>query len=86
MKTIEHDRYMIRHTHREIPTLLLTGCDTLEKLFAQARELKNRFNKDIYPDALVLFDLLSRMLDLDPEKRPTPDEVLKHPWCNVCDI
>ena len=80
--TIEHDRHMIRHNLREIPSLL-PGCDTLEKLFAQARELKNRFNKDINPDGLALFDLLSRMLDSDPEKRPTPDEVLKHTWCKM---
>ena len=82
MKTIEHDRHMMRTRNYDLPSLL-PGCDTLEKLFAQARELKNRFNKDINPDGLALFDLLSRMLDSDPEKRPTPDEVLKHTWCNM---
>ena len=79
---IEHDRHMMRTRNYDLPSLQ-PGCDKLEKLFAQASELKNRFNKDINPDGLALFDLLSRMLDLDPEKRPTPDEVLKHSWCNM---
>jgi len=74
--------HMMRTRNYDLPSLL-PGCDTLEKLFGQARELKNRFNKDINPDGLALFDLLSRMLDSDPEKRPTPDEVLKHTWCKM---
>jgi serine/threonine protein kinase len=27
-------------------------------------------------------DLLHRLLSVDPEQRPLPDEVLAHPWMN----
>jgi serine/threonine protein kinase len=55
--------------------------DSFTKLFHQAPELKNRFETDKYSDGPALLDLLTRMLNFDPEKRPTPDEILKHEWC-----
>ena len=76
---------MMRVKEWDLPSLT-PGLDTLGKLFERAPELRKRFNRDVNPDGPALFDLLSRMLDKNPEKRPTPDEILKHPWCRRDDM
>ena len=38
------------------------------------------FFADIFPDGYVRKDLIERMIDFDPESRPTAKAVLKHPF------
>jgi len=76
--------YMMRTKQWDLPAFESGGfgtIDSFEKLFERAHELKNRFDKDEYPDGPALYDLLTQMLHSDPEKRPTPGEILKHEWC-----
>jgi mitogen-activated protein kinase 15 len=43
----------------------------------KVKSLKDWFKPDIPQDAI---NLLSKMLEFNPTKRPTADEILKHPY------
>lgn len=43
----------------------------------KVKSLKDWFKPDIPSDAI---DLVTKMLDFNPSKRPTADQILRHPY------
>eukprot|EP00252_Welwitschia_mirabilis_P012391 TRINITY_DN27424_c0_g2_i1.p1 TRINITY_DN27424_c0_g2~~TRINITY_DN27424_c0_g2_i1.p1 ORF type:complete len:481 (-),score=105.39 TRINITY_DN27424_c0_g2_i1:248-1690(-) len=66
--------------------LLLFGAlpfrgNSVEEIFKSVREVTLDVNSEPWQALSARArDLLSKMLSRDPEKRPSPQEVLRHPW------
>lgn len=80
----EHIPYMIAEKNWDLPSFAVgTGSlevKSFEDLFRLSPKMRNRFRATKYADGPNLLDLMTKMLDSDPKKRPTATEVLAHPW------
>jgi len=87
--TREYLKYMVRDQCYELPALNVDkGASNFTDLLRMYPNIRCRFDARSYSDGPALKDLLARVLDTDPSKRPSATEVLKHKWCNtsVADI
>jgi len=87
--TREYLKYMVRDQCYELPALNVDkGASNFTDLLRMYPNIRRRFDARSYSDGPALKDLLVRVLDTDPSKRPSATEVLKHKWCNtsVADI
>jgi len=85
----EYIKYMVRDSSWALPTIDSDkGISNFKGLLRMYPAIKSRFDARLYSDGPALKDLLKRLLDTDPSKRPSATEVLKHKWCNtsVADI